>query len=229
MTISRFARFALRFAILTVFLSLAALGASADSGTTYTYASQDYTNWNTFVPCPSSVICQTTGSMTFATALPDNMTLQVVTLEAWSFTDGITVLDNTNSSLGAGGFATELATNASGQITQWIYYFSQGDGATQLFQICGDSAGIGCGAAAESCACDYYDVAYFGISPHFEEYAYTNAGAGTWTGGGGDNGNGNGNGTNPMPEPGAFSLLASGILILFAAAHRKLLRLRDCN
>jgi len=47
---SRFARFALYFAVSTIFLSLAALGAKADSGTTYTYASQDYTTWNTFVP-----------------------------------------------------------------------------------------------------------------------------------------------------------------------------------
>jgi PEP-CTERM motif len=46
-------------------------------------------------------------------------------------------------------------------------------------------------------------------------------------GGDDNNGNGNGNGTTPTPEPGGFALLASGILGLFAAWHRKFSELRE--
>ena len=44
---------------------------------------------------------------------------------------------------------------------------------------------------------------------------------------GGDDNNGNGNGNGTTPEPGAFALLASGILGLFAASHRKFSWLRE--
>src|ERR1700748_1100328 len=95
--------------LLAVFFALAAAAASAD--VTYTYTSSPYTSWTNFASCPPSQICQTTGTVTFANALPDNMAEQAVTPLSFSFTDGITVLDNTNSTM---PFPLELGTNSSG-------------------------------------------------------------------------------------------------------------------
>lgn len=207
-------------------LALAALFALAAAATkadeTYTYTSSPYTDWYTFVPCPSTNICETTGTLTFATALPDNMPAQVVSPESYSFTDGITVLDNTNSSI----LNLELATNASGQITEWNYFFTQGDPAVDLFELCGDSTEFACGLAGLSGAPDYYDQAEYDINDtSFIEYAVSSGGPGVWTGGGTDQsggggdggGNGNGNGTN-VPEPGAGAMLSLGLAALLGRA-----------
>lgn len=206
--------------------ALAAKATKADD--TYTYASSPYTNWYVFVPCPDTNICETTGSLTFATPLPDNMPLQTVTPESYSFTDGVTVLDSTNSSI----LNLELATNASGQITEWSYFFTQGDPAVDLFELCGDSTEFACGLAGlQTPGLDYYDQAEYDIndSPNFFiEYAVSSGGPGTWTGGGNDQsggggdggdggGNGNGNGTN-VPEPGVAAMLALGLAALAGRA-----------
>jgi hypothetical protein len=210
---SIFRRVSYALALAALFV-LAAAATKADE--TYTYTSSPYTDWYVFVPCPSTNICETTGSLTFATALPDNMSLQAVTPESYSFTDGVTVLDSTNSSI----FELELATNASGQITEWDYFFTQGNPEVDLFELCGNDVAIGCGLAGlQSGNFDYYDQAEYDInnSPNFFiEYAVSGGGPGVWTGGGSDqsgSGGGDGNGTN-VPEPSVVSMLSLGLVSL---------------
>jgi hypothetical protein len=218
-TIVRWARCAITLAAL---FAAAATGARADE--TYTYASQPYSSFYIFVPCPSSNVCGTTGTLTFANPLPANMALQSVTPESYSFTDGVTVLDNTNSSI----FNLDLATNSSGQIVAWDYFFTQGNPEIDLFELCGDSSFEGCGLAGRTSGnYNYADQAEYDIndSPNFFiEYAVTGTTPGSWTGGtagdGNGNGNGNGSGSTNVPEPSVITLLASGGLVLMGIKTR---------
>jgi hypothetical protein len=198
---------------------MAAMGARADSTTTYTYGSQVYSTTSIFAPCPGAIVCQTTGSLTFASALPDNMPLQEVTPESYSFTDGATVLDNTNSSIELAGL--QVATNASGQIVAWYYFFIQGIPGQQLFEMCGSSSITDCGLAERTTGNYYYDQIFFYIGNSFQEYAYAASGPGTWVGGGTTQTGGGGGGLSPTPEPGGFALLLTGVIGLLAMQFRK--------
>ncbi|MFZ0431996.1 MAG: hypothetical protein WAM01_12115 [Candidatus Acidiferrales bacterium] len=203
---SHVTRLALHLAAFAGLLLIPAVGARADS--TYTYSSQPYTTWSEFVPCPASNVCQTTGSLTFANPLPDDMSLQAVTPEAYSFTDGVTVLDNTNSNIQLSNYGgISLATNASGQIVQWIFAVAQDD----AFSIEGNSFNL---LSDESSVQNLnYDAVEFDIyhlnsngnlTLQFVEYAADDTAPGAWVGGGttqmGGGGSGGGGGLSPTPE-----------------------------
>jgi hypothetical protein len=104
-------------------LSLVALcvvtPARADA--TYQYTGQAFTSWFGDDSCVADVgQCQITGTVTFASTLPDDLTVVCCTLNvtalSWSFTDGFYTLDQTNSQQ---FFA--FSTDSSGDITGWNF------------------------------------------------------------------------------------------------------------
>lgn len=207
-------------------MSMAAVSAKADP-TTYTYAGQPLTNFNLFAPCPGGPICQVTGSFTVDDLLPANGFFEaqgILPLDpgaqlinpSYSFTDGVTVLDPTDSQI----VEFFIRTDANGHIDDWGIFLSQGDPENQTFVICITSVLSACNSSPGP----IFDYVALNINePNATPprlivlNAFNTSGPGTWMGGGlpeNGNGNGNNNGPTPTPEPSAFSLLLTGAMLL---------------
>jgi hypothetical protein len=98
---------------------------SASSGAlasiTYDYTGQDFT----FASGAYTTADKITGSITFSSALPDNMTQGAVTPVSFSFTDGVQTV--TNLSPRTFPDAINFGTDALGNITSWnlnLFFFS---------------------------------------------------------------------------------------------------------
>jgi hypothetical protein len=78
----------------------------------YDYVGNDFT----FALAPYTTLDSISGSVTLSTPLGDNLNLQTVTPTAFSFSDGVQTLNQSNASS-----IFDFSTNASGQITQWVF------------------------------------------------------------------------------------------------------------
>ena len=83
---------------------------------TYYYTGQAFTSFSGGFSCPSGT-CGLSGSMTLASPLGANAFSDPTTPISFSFTDGVTTFDNTNSTL----INSLFATDGSGQITAWVF------------------------------------------------------------------------------------------------------------
>jgi hypothetical protein len=108
-------RLALGGGILAGGFAVAAPRAASASSITYYYTGQAFTSFTGGFNCPSGT-CSITGSMTLANPLGANAFSDPTTPTAFSFTDGITTFDNTNSTL----INSLFATDGSGQIAAWV-------------------------------------------------------------------------------------------------------------
>lgn len=120
---------ALRILLSCLFLAITSVSVARADGVTYTYTGSPFANFSGTFSCSGGVgECELSGSITFASALPDNLTfvpppvgLPVLspTPIAFSFTDGVNTLTNLNST-----FYGFLGTSPDGGITSWVFDIS---------------------------------------------------------------------------------------------------------
>ena len=111
------------FVVLTLLVAVAfCAGPAARADATYQYTGQPFTSWYGGASCTKGVgQCQITGTVTFATALSDNLAMPPCCevnehALSWSFTDGFDTLTQSNSQQ---FFA--FSTNSTGAITGWNF------------------------------------------------------------------------------------------------------------
>jgi hypothetical protein len=176
-------------------LALAAVPAFAD--TTYTYTGQDYAFVNG-TPGELGPGKHVSGSFTFSSALPANMTTSDVLsnplLVSWSFSDGGDTYSNTNFDP---IFSSLLLGTSSGIINQWSLDIINGADTANFTSSSsqGDTA-FGCAFSPPICT----------------EEANTHNLVGTW---------GPPTVTTPAPEPSSLILLAIGLLGLVSTGSRR--------
>jgi hypothetical protein len=85
------------------------------SSITYYYTGKEFTSYSGGFTCPTAT-CSLTGSMTLASPLGDNAFSDPTAPVSYSFSDGVTTFDNSNSTL----INSLFATDGSGQITNWV-------------------------------------------------------------------------------------------------------------
>jgi PEP-CTERM motif len=91
------------------------LAPSAKADTTYTYTGTPFTIFSGDSCVLNVGECQLTGSFTVPVPLATGLPFGPITPTAYSFTDGNTVFDNTNSLINT----FSLATDPTGQISEW--------------------------------------------------------------------------------------------------------------
>lgn len=139
-------------ALCALFVVTFAGAAKADE--VYTYTGAPFTTFSG-LSCPS--VCSMSGSFTLASAIGPNQTVLNITPLSFSFTDGATTFNSSNSLFQDLGFATD----STGNISLWLFG-TFGNGGLSLI-----SANLGPGAAGDS-------------SVNGNNFA-TNTVAGTWT------------------------------------------------
>jgi hypothetical protein len=100
-------------------LCLSSLAARADTVYVYTYTGQDFTDASTPFTTSDSV----TGELTFSSPLAANLSFQQEIPVSYSFSDGVDTLTQANSSF----ITADLSTNASGDISRYVYNVYDGD------------------------------------------------------------------------------------------------------
>lgn len=176
------------------------LAPSAQADTTYTYTGNLFTQFFGGDSCNSGLVgeCRITGSFTVAQALGPNFAFQVITPKSWSFTDGNSTIDNSNTLFVQGTPVFQVGTDANGDITKgsmWnIRLDSTANPAITLFTDGGLSSG----------------VLPVGVDQSFVEVAACSAGCavldndpGTWNVSSSD---------AAVPEPTSVLLVGSGLL-----------------
>jgi hypothetical protein len=110
--------------IWTAAMVFAGLSANARADVIYQYVGPDFVT----VQGPYTTSEQLTGSVTFSSALPDNLNFlghpQTVAPESFSFSDGVETISSTSPNLLGNVF--QFRTDASGQITNWNINIAQG-------------------------------------------------------------------------------------------------------
>jgi hypothetical protein len=197
------------FASIVFSLLVVGFATPAHADTTYNYTGQPFNLWTGEFSCSGGVgECGMSGSFTVSAPLGDNLDLASVTPVSYSFTDGVQMLTNLNSSIEytlPPTLAFLFSTNASGQITQYDIALLSDTGEYEFFIY--NFSGI------------TYDAAYVETTtpPITALGLATNASGsgpppGTWS---------------TTPEPSTLSLLVTGLLLTLGASRKRLLSRRE--
>src|SRR4029453_2785717 len=111
----------LALAMIGIFGLLGAPMARAD--TIYTFTGQPFTFFFGDFSCPPE--CSLTGSFTVAQPLPPNRDLAPITPLAFTFTDGLRVINQTNPGLVIRPNSFDFGTDASGKIKSWDVFVAK--------------------------------------------------------------------------------------------------------
>jgi hypothetical protein len=179
---------------LVIFAS--ALPASAN--TTYTYTGQPFVGFSGTDSCSGGVgECSISGSFTVATPLGDNFAFSEITPLSFSFTDGVTTINQSNFSTIV---AFEVGTDGSGDINQWQIQVLTDSDFQELLTYSSDRFGLPIDMSGlESTTAPYPFIAT----------AETGV-LGSW-----------GPNAGTVPEPSALILLGSGLLGVLGTSLRR--------
>ncbi len=110
---------------------------------TYTYTGNAFTDNYQANPPPSPGYTEVTGTITLASAFaPSTTNSTVADILAWSFSDGVDSLNNTNSTIITGAVGFGFFTNASGDISQWVFEVGNLSTTAEITTVNAPSSGL---------------------------------------------------------------------------------------
>lgn len=165
----------------------------AMASVTYTYIGHDFTTYQS----PYKSTDHVSGSLTFSTPLPRNLTYSDLAGYSifFSFTDGVQTLTNIGTNANAYLFDPYAATNSSGAISEWSFSFINGSNSSDKIVTQDHSSAIGDLGQKQICLKGFGCLNYQGSTTS----------PGRW----------------PVPEPSTILVLGSGLLGLAVTYRRR--------
>ena len=187
-------------AAIVCFLLAAAFPGTASADQTYTYTGNPFTNDQGTDTCPPE--CSLSGSFAVSSALGVGLSYVELSPTSYSFTDGNTVWNQSDSTID--GFL--MSTNGTGQITNWEIELVLNSGLQPWFFSANNGPNINCVGCFGT-----VDQTESSDSNSFTGIAYNGNDEGTWTVGA----------VGRVPEPSSILMLGAGILGLLSTTRRR--------